>query len=63
MKCRERLQLEHPEYIDDLTEGGCIGCPDFYGYLPKPKECGPQSMEKITCTECWDRESPCEEAG
>ena len=38
MTCRERLKLEHPEYIDDqntldLYAGGCCGCPDDHGYL------------------------------
>lgn len=55
MTCREKLEIEHPECVDDWTEGGCIGCPHRYGYLPKLSE---EECEKMDCDECWDREIP-----
>ena len=57
MTCREKLKIEHPKSIDLSHYGGCIGCPDHYGYLDVPKYCnldgGPDR-----CTKCWDREIP-----
>ena len=53
MTCREKLQQEHPELVDDKWIGGCDGCPDEYGYLEVPDFCG--GHEKA-CTRCWDRE-------
>lgn len=53
MTCREKLKIEHPEYIDEEYAGGCKGCPHNYGYLPAPDRCG-----KTNCTECWDRVIP-----
>ena len=55
MTCREKLEKEHPENINFDCFGGCIGCPDDYGYLPKLSESECQSMR---CTSCWDREIP-----
>lgn len=53
MTCREKLKLEHPDYIDHDFHGGCLGCPNDYGYLDKPDYC--ESKHEI-CTICWDRE-------
>lgn len=50
MTAREKLAMEHPEFIDEKHCGGCKGCPDQYGYLPCPDE--------ATCANCWDREIP-----
>lgn len=53
MTCREKLKLEHPEYVGSDWSGGCKGCPHAYGYLPKPRSC-----RDIDCNECWDQEIP-----
>ena len=50
--CRDRLRSEHPDLIYASSWGGCYGCPDDYGYLPKPEYCSP---DKNVCTRCWDR--------
>lgn len=56
MTCREKLAIEHPDEVHDSYEGGCRGCPNYYGYLEKPVEC--RFGGSISCTECWDREIP-----
>ena len=58
MTCREKLQLEHPEFVGDFYDAGCNGCPHHYGYLPIPDGCGSGGWDGITCTACWDREIP-----
>lgn len=62
MTCREKLMLEHPECVGDPNkpgfDGGCLYCPDDYGYLEIPEYCGDGSNNKITCAKCWDREIP-----
>ena len=35
MTYKERLQIEHPECIEEKEEGGCKGCPEDYGYTDK----------------------------
>ena len=71
MTCREKLKLEHPEYvIKDYTSdkeyrsisglgsryaGGCKGCPSTYGYMADPDWCDGTSSG---CAECWDRKIP-----
>ena len=57
MTCREKFKMEHLTYVSDCFNGGCVGCPHTYNYLPKPKDC-----EDITCAECWDRKIPETEA-
>ena len=60
MTCREKLAIEHPDYIDkDLYTGGCYQCPYHYGYLQKPDYCSGGDSE-LTCRRCWDREMPAE---
>lgn len=55
MTCREKLEIEHPEYIDNCCAGGCFGCPTAHKYAGKPEYCNNDpSNEK--CTRCWDRE-------
>lgn len=54
MTCREKLAMEHPEYIDKCRAGGCVSCPSTYGYLPDD----PDLCLAGTCTACWDREIP-----
>lgn len=60
MTCREKLKIEHPEFINSRYYGGCRGCPITYGYLPKSKClcCGDHGMIRgKTCTKCWDQEA------
>lgn len=51
MTFKERLEMEHPEYINYSCGGGCWGCPYEYGY-EEPRDCS------LDCTECWNREIP-----
>lgn len=55
MTCREKLEKEHPEDINEDYMGGCLKCPHNYGYLPEISifEC-----ERIDCRDCWNREIP-----
>lgn len=69
MTCREKLKIQHPEYVvhDYISDkesiglfgsnyaGGCKGCPSNYGYLDEPEWCDGTSSR---CAECWDREIP-----
>lgn len=56
MTCREKLKIEHPEYINEIWAGGCFRCPSDYEYLPKPEYCPGSGYD--TCERCWDREIP-----
>ena len=57
MTCRERLKNEYPEFINDKRPGGCIGCPDRYGYLKKPAYCKKvYILGPAVCIKCWDRD-------
>lgn len=56
LTCREKLKLEHPNAVDTALVGGCAGCPNDWGYAPKPDECGSEDGRFISCTQCWDRE-------
>lgn len=62
MTAREKLAMEHPEKLDDLEPGGCMGCPENYGYLPDPDFCENDYDDYSTrferCKKCWDREIP-----
>ena len=62
MTAREKLVIEHPEKLDDLEPGGCMGCPEDYGYLPDADFCTNNSDrygdEFERCKKCWDREIP-----
>lgn len=60
MTCREKLAIEHPEFVkEEATErfgsyaGGCKGCPIDYGYAKDPAGC---YERLISCDDCWDRE-------
>ena len=54
MTCRERLAIEHPDYVSKYRySGGCVSCPSTYGYMDNPDDC-----DSATCYECWDREIP-----
>ena len=62
MTAREKLAIEHPEKLDDLEPGGCMGCPEDYGYLPDAdfctSNCDRYGDEFERCKKCWDREIP-----
>ena len=65
MTAREKLTVEHPEKLDDLEPGGCMGCPEDYGYLPDADFCtnnydryGDLFELFERCKKCWDREIP-----
>lgn len=60
MTCREKLKLEHPENISASSTGGCMGCPDAYGYLNrKDTQCPKMRLgDDDRCTICWDTEIP-----
>ena len=52
MTFKEKLQLEHPELIDE--EGYCEDCPEDYGY-----EVNSVCIERADgCRVCWDRVIP-----
>lgn len=62
MTCREKLALEHPEYIMPFMHGGCCGCPSDFDYRadPKPQKCSKRLVKDWdkkdkACRECWDR--------
>ena len=62
MTAREKLTMEHPEKLDDLEPGGCMGCPEDYGYLPDADFCT-NNYDRYgdlfeRCKKCWDREIP-----
>ena len=62
MTAREKLTVEHPEKLDDVEPGGCLGCPEDYGYLPNADFCksGDDRYSDLfeRCKKCWDREIP-----
>ena len=62
MTAREKLAMEHPEQLDDVEPGGCLGCPEDYGYLPNADFCksGDDQYGDLfeRCKKCWDREIP-----
>lgn len=59
MTFKERLQIEHPEHINENYIGGCNGCPDHYNYETLAESeancrwCGGKG-----CEYCWSREIP-----
>lgn len=61
MTCKEKLRLEHPEYVSDEYIGGCDYCPCDFGYLDLPLWCPISNDELISddlCRVCWNREIP-----
>ena len=63
MTFREKLELEHPEYISDTYTAGCYGCPKTHGYGPNSSLCRTgldieYTDEDDLCTLCWNREIP-----
>lgn len=59
MTFREKLELEHPEYVNDTYIGGCRACPDCYGYIDEDDErLNCEGVSDSNCTKCWDMEVP-----
>ena len=62
MTAREKLAIEYPEQLDDVEPGGCLGCPEDYGYLPNADFCksGDDRYGDLfeRCKKCWNREIP-----
>lgn len=52
MTCREKLQKEHPEMINEDFLGGCNGCPHDYGY-----RAAGACLSVQNCTQCWGQEA------
>ena len=52
MTCKEKLMLEHPEFVGKQYMYGIKGCPYDYGYLDPPLYCSGVSS---SCNKCWDR--------
>lgn len=57
MTFKEKLMQEHPQYVDKTYKGGCVNCPDAYGYEPERK-CTIRALggDDGLCAECWNRE-------
>lgn len=61
MTFKEKLQKENPEYINSMVAGGCMGCPQSYGYeTPEAAGCKGEhrDVSDERCTACWNREIP-----
>ena len=56
MTFKEKLQMEHPENVDEVWCGGCRNCPSTYGY-EKRRDCVFGNNEE-KCAKCWNREMP-----
>lgn len=54
--CREKLELDHPEFIDEKWDGGCKDCPSMYGYCKQESDlCDCKTCDNDICTKCWDQ--------
>ena len=59
--CRERLKREKPKFVCDDEFGGCVGCPQEYGYVKEAYwKCWVAGRVNVNereaiCRECWDR--------
>lgn len=63
MTFREKLEKEHPDYVDDKFQGGCRECPYSYGYETWNDHKQPCADERFRvgecrCRACWNREIP-----
>lgn len=52
MTCKEKLMIDHPDYVGPNHRAGCVGCPCNYGYAGIPEWC---DGKEETCKRCWDR--------
>lgn len=57
MTYREKLRIEHPDFVGPDFKGGCKGCPDDYMYEYTHACPRYSNGERMTCEECWDRET------
>ena len=55
--CREKLEMDHPEFIDEKWAGGCKDCPGTYGYRDEMLDglCDCKTCNNDICTKCWDQ--------
>lgn len=55
--CREKLEMDHPEFIDEKWDGGCKDCPGTYGYRDEALDalCDCKTCNNDICTKCWDQ--------
>ena len=63
MTFREKLEKEHPDYVDDKFQGGCRNCPSTYGYdTPNNQRIACKDAHfhvgEYRCRACWNREIP-----
>ncbi len=61
MTYKQKLQIEYPEYVDDIFWGGCRGCPSDCGYSNEfalSTNCPHVQGVVEGCFECWNREIP-----
>lgn len=60
MTFREKLAKEHPDAIDSTQFGGCVDCPNSYGYEDRCAHtpCVNNPPSEIVCTQCWNRKIP-----
>lgn len=61
MTCREKLKIEHPDFVNERFKAGCRRCPHTYGYLSKPERCNIGDPD-FGCIDCWNREIPEQDA-
>lgn len=54
MTFKEKLFIDHPEYIND-TDHHLYCCPADYRY-EKPRDLFTHCECQISCKECWERE-------
>ncbi|RZT02929.1 hypothetical protein [Cuneatibacter caecimuris] len=58
MTYKEKLQQEHPDYVDKKYSGGCLLCPYSYGYESSENSEHACLKLKGDCEACWNREIP-----
>lgn len=55
MTYREKIKIENPCAISEITQGGVIGCPGTY--FDNAPGLNNHSCD-LNCKACWDREIP-----
>lgn len=59
MKFKEKLALEHPDFVNDIFNGGCKACPYYYGYEKRTEsEINCKDNGGKGCEYCWNRKIP-----
>ena len=57
MTLREKLEIEHPECVDEKFNGGCKDCPSMYGYCSRESDmCDCKTCNDELCRKCWDQQ-------